>query len=67
MTCQSGKCAKIKFPVTPFPGPGWAASTLVSLLLWYELQPLSVAVGWAVFGLVLFEYGLWRKTPQFAK
>jgi hypothetical protein len=29
------------------------------------LQPLSVAVGWAVFGLVLFEYGLWRKTRQF--
>ena len=43
----------------------WAASAIVSLLLWYELQPLSVAVGWAVFGLVLFEYGLWRKTRQF--
>jgi hypothetical protein len=43
----------------------WAASALVSLLLWYELQPLSVAVGWAVFGLVLFEYGLLRKTRQF--
>ena len=43
----------------------WAASALVSLLLWYELQPLSVAVGWAVFGLVLFQYGLWRKTRQF--
>jgi hypothetical protein len=42
----------------------WAASALVFLLLWYELQPLSVAVGWAVFGLVLFEYGLWRKTRQ---
>jgi hypothetical protein len=24
-----------------------------------------VAVGWAVFGLVLFEYGLWSKTRQF--
>ena len=43
----------------------WAASALVSLLLWYELQPLSIAVGWAVFGLVLFEYGLWSKTRQF--
>ena len=43
----------------------WAASALVSLLLWYELKPLSVAVGWAVFGLVLFEYGLWRKVGQF--
>jgi Predicted membrane protein (DUF2339) len=45
----------------------WAASTLVSLLLWYELQPqpLSIAVAWAVFGLVLFEYGLWRKIRQY--
>jgi hypothetical protein len=43
----------------------WAASALVSLLIWYELQPLSVAVGWGVFGLVLFEYGLLRKVRQF--
>ena len=43
----------------------WAASALVALLMWYELQPLSVAVGWAVFGLVLFEYGMWRQTRQF--
>ncbi|HKR85144.1 MAG TPA: hypothetical protein VJS37_13385, partial [Terriglobales bacterium] len=43
----------------------WAASALVSLLLWYELQPLTVAVGWAVFGLVLFEYGQARGIKQF--
>ena len=43
----------------------WAASALVSLLMWYELQPLTVAVGWAVFGLVLFEYGLMRGVKQF--
>jgi Predicted membrane protein (DUF2339) len=43
----------------------WAASALVSLLMWYELKPLSVAVGWGVFGLVLFEYGLLRKVRQF--
>jgi Predicted membrane protein (DUF2339) len=43
----------------------WAASALVSLLMWYELQPLSIAVGWGVFGLVLFEYGLLRKVTQF--
>jgi hypothetical protein len=43
----------------------WAASGLVSLLMWYELQPLTVAVGWAVFGLVLFEYGWMRKLRQF--
>jgi hypothetical protein len=35
------------------------------LLLWYELLPLSIAVGWAVFGLVLFEYGVLRKITQF--
>ena len=38
---------------------------LVSLLLWYELQPLSIAVGLAAFGLVLFEYGLFRNITQF--
>lgn len=43
----------------------WVASLIVSLLLWYELQPLSIAVGWAVFGLVLFEYGILRKITQF--
>jgi hypothetical protein len=43
----------------------WAASTLVSVLVWYELQPLTVAVGWAVFGFVLFEYGLMRNVKQF--
>ena len=43
----------------------WAASTIVSLLLWYELVPLNVAVGWAVFGLVLFEYGTQRNVVQF--
>ena len=43
----------------------WAASTIVSLLLWYELVPLNVAVGWAVFGLMLFEYGTLRNVGQF--
>jgi hypothetical protein len=43
----------------------WSASLLVSLLLWYELDPLGRAVGWAVFGLVLFEYGFLRKISQY--
>ena len=43
----------------------WAASAVISLLMWYELRPLSIAVGWGVFGLVLFEYGLLRKVRQF--
>jgi hypothetical protein len=43
----------------------WSASLIVSLLLWHELKPVSIAVGLAVFGLVLFEYGLLRKIAQF--
>ena len=43
----------------------WAASVIVSLLLWYELKLLGIALGWAVFGLVLFEYGILRKITQF--
>jgi len=43
----------------------WSASLIVSLLLWHELRPLSIAVGIAAFGLVLFEYGLLRKIAQF--
>jgi hypothetical protein len=43
----------------------WSASLIVSLLLWRELNPLSLAIGLAVFGLVLFEYGLLRKIAQF--
>jgi hypothetical protein len=43
----------------------WSASLIVSLLLWRELWPLSIAVGLAAFGLVLFEYGLLRKIAQF--
>jgi len=38
----------------------WAASSLIALLMWYELRPASVALGWTLFGLVLFEYGLTR-------
>jgi hypothetical protein len=43
----------------------WAASVLASMVLWHELKPLGVAVGWAAFGLILFEYGLLRKISQF--
>jgi hypothetical protein len=43
----------------------WAASFLGGLLLWYELDPLSRAVAFAAFGLILFEYGFLRKISQF--
>ncbi len=40
----------------------WAASALVVLLLYYELAPHAVALGWALFGLALFEMGVQRKS-----
>jgi uncharacterized membrane protein len=42
----------------------WAGSGLTAWLLWSELQPISVAVGLAVFGLLLFEFGTWRLQRQ---
>jgi hypothetical protein len=42
----------------------WVGSGLAAWLLWSELQPVSVAVGLAVFGLVLFESGTWWKQKQ---
>src|SRR5437667_8134911 len=44
----------------------WSASVIVSLLLWYELQPVSIAVGWPAVGLLLFESGIPRNTAAFA-
>ena len=40
----------------------WAGSLLVWLLVWRELSPLNVALGWIVFGLVLFEIGYLAKS-----
>jgi uncharacterized membrane protein len=42
----------------------WVGSGLAAWLLWSELQPISVAVGLAVFGLLLFEFGTWRLQRQ---
>ncbi len=42
----------------------WMGSMLAAWMLWSELQPVAVAVGIAVFGLVLFEWGmLQRQNP----
>jgi uncharacterized membrane protein len=38
----------------------WTGSILLALLVWYELLPVSVAVGWGVLGLLLFETGILR-------
>ena len=40
----------------------WAGSALVGLALLYELSPLNVAPGWALFGLAIFEIGMVRKS-----
>jgi len=40
----------------------WLGSFLVLVLLKYELRPPAIALGWALFGLVLFEFGLFRRS-----
>ena len=42
----------------------WAASIFTAWLLWSELQPIAVADGLAIFGLLLFECGDWKKQQQ---
>jgi hypothetical protein len=42
----------------------WAGSGLVAWMLWGELQPISLALGLAVFGLLLFEWGEWQQQKQ---
>jgi uncharacterized membrane protein len=42
----------------------WIGSFLAALLMWYELQPISVAVAWGLFALVLFELGQVRDIRQ---
>jgi uncharacterized membrane protein len=43
-------------------GYTWVGSLLVWALLLYELAPLHVALGWMLFGLALFECGVFLKT-----
>jgi hypothetical protein len=33
---------------------------MFTLLLWYELSSVSVALGWGAFALMMFEAGIWR-------
>ncbi|HWR15301.1 MAG TPA: DUF2339 domain-containing protein [Terriglobales bacterium] len=42
----------------------WTASTLLAVLMWYELQATSVALAWCLFGLLLFEIGVKRNTDS---
>lgn len=36
----------------------WVGSGLLSLLSWYELQPIAVALAWILLGLALLEIGM---------
>ena len=38
----------------------WAGSALLTTLMWYQLRAPSVTLGWALFGLVVFELGWMR-------
>ena len=44
------------------PATTWAGSLLVALLAWYQLLPISVALAWAVAGIVLLEVGMARSS-----
>ena len=42
----------------------WAGSALLTTLMWYELRAPSVALGWALFGLAMFELGWARASAS---
>jgi uncharacterized membrane protein len=42
----------------------WVATFVVALLLWYQLWPTSVALGWALVGLILFQLGFERASTS---
>ena len=42
----------------------WTGSGLFAWMLWSELLPIAVAVGIAIFGLMLFEIGSWKQQKQ---
>src|SRR5215472_1408454 len=52
--------AKCDFPFAVYAGGAytWAASSLVVALLYYELHAHAIALGWAIFALLLFELGV---------
>ena len=39
----------------------WAGTGVFTLLAWYELQPASVALAWALLAVALLEAGMWKK------
>jgi hypothetical protein len=47
------------------PGLTWAASIMLTLLMWYQLSSASVALGWGTFALIMLEAGIWRASANF--
>ena len=45
-------------------GYTWVATLVVALLAWYQLWPASVALGWALIGLVVFQLGYERQSAS---
>jgi len=56
--------AKGEFSFAPIAGAAytWVASSLVVSLIYYEIAPHAIALGWALFGLLLFEIGVYWKS-----
>ena len=56
--------AKGEFSFAPVAGAGytWIASSLVVTLIYYEVAAHAIALGWALFALLLFEIGLYWKS-----
>ncbi len=46
------------FALFPEIGLLYPATILTTFLLWYQLDPLAIAVGWALFGVLSLELGL---------
>jgi len=59
--------AKGEFALAPIAGGAytWAASGLVMALMYYEVRPYAVALGWAIFAALLFEIGVFRASRNF--
>jgi hypothetical protein len=59
--------AKGEFALAPVAAGAytWAASGLVVALLYYELHPYAVALGWAIFAVLLIEIGVSRMSRNF--
>jgi len=56
--------AKGEFSFAPIAGAAytWVASSLVVSLIYCEVAPHGIALGWALFGLLLFEIGVYWKS-----